>query len=687
MQTVVAIALLWVVAQAPSAEAQQLEDLGRQLRPLIETHQGKVAVAVRNLKTSAQFLHEANTPMPTASLIKVSVMVEAYRQVAQGKVSLDDRITLREEDKVPGSGILTTHFSPGLQLSLRDAIRLMIAYSDNTATNLVLDKIGLAAPAAAMREMGLENTRIHAKVFRRDTSIDVERSKQFGLGSTTAWETVELLDRLYSGKLADETLTAEMLGHLKACEERLKITRYLPARTVVYHKGGSVNDTRTAAAIMETASGPVALCVLTTGNADKSWSERNAGDLVCSNIARVVFEYFQSAPAQPEDPTLALGASGRKVEILQRTLNARLGESNAIDVDGEFGPQTEEAVNRFQKQAGLPVTGKADLATWKALQPLITDEPAGPDPETVNNQSLTRAPADPIDGLPYVTAKAWAIADGETGKLLWSADAQTPRDIASVTKIMTAYVVLSLAEKEPSVLDEIITFSRMADATPGSTSGVREGEQLSVKELLYGLMLPSGNDAAVALAEHFGNRFPSDPEQRAAGGDGADSKVTGSDPIAGFVDQMNRTAKALGMTQTNYSNPHGLTAEHHLSTPADQAILARHAWKLPLFRHYVGTRQRGCKLTTAEGITRNVVWRNSNQLLGIEGYDGVKTGTTTAAGACLVSTCQRDDKRLFVVVLGATSPDARYADTRNLYRYAWNKLQNGNHDSRSTNPQ
>jgi D-alanyl-D-alanine carboxypeptidase (penicillin-binding protein 5/6) len=138
---------------------------------------------------------------------------------------------------------------------------------------------------------------------------------------------------------------------------------------------------------------------------------------------------------------------------------------------------------------------------------------------------------------------------------------------------------------------------------------------------------------------------------------------------------MNRTAVELGMKDTHYENPHGLTAERHLSTPADLAKLAQQAWRLPLFRKYVSTRKRGARLTTAEGIARNVVWENSNKLLGIEGYDGIKTGTTDAAGACLVSTGIRDGRRLIVVVLGSTSPDARYVDTRNLYRYAWNQLQ------------
>src|SRR5262245_16530429 len=115
--------------------------------------------------------------MPTASLIKLPIMVEAYRQVSEDKISLTDQVTFKDEDKTPGSGILSTHFSSGASFTLRDAIRLMIAYSDNTATNLVLAKIGLPATNDQMEKLGLPNTKIHAFVFRPNSSIAPERSK------------------------------------------------------------------------------------------------------------------------------------------------------------------------------------------------------------------------------------------------------------------------------------------------------------------------------------------------------------------------------------------------------------------------------------------------------------------------------------------------------------------------------
>jgi D-alanyl-D-alanine carboxypeptidase (penicillin-binding protein 5/6) len=137
---------------------------------------------------------------------------------------------------------------------------------------------------------------------------------------------------------------------------------------------------------------------------------------------------------------------------------------------------------------------------------------------------------------------------------------------------------------------------------------------------------------------------------------------------------MNARATALGLWQTTYGNPHGLTVEGCGSTPREVATLTREALRQPLFREIVATRRRAIRLANIDGYERDVVWNNTNKLLGIEGYDGVKTGTTTPAGCCLASSGERGGRRLIVVVLGSTSTEARYADTRNLFRHAWRTL-------------
>src|SRR5438874_2041209 len=134
--------------------------LEAQLAPLAKAHKGKVAIAVKHLGSGESYSLNADEPMPTASLIKLAVMIEVYQQVAEGKVKLSDPITLRKEDKVQGSGVLNEHFTPGITFPLRDAVSLMIAVSDNTATNLVLDKIGIGATGERMEAWGFPNTKI-----------------------------------------------------------------------------------------------------------------------------------------------------------------------------------------------------------------------------------------------------------------------------------------------------------------------------------------------------------------------------------------------------------------------------------------------------------------------------------------------------------------------------------------------
>jgi D-alanyl-D-alanine carboxypeptidase (penicillin-binding protein 5/6) len=185
-----------------------------------------------------------------------------------------------------------------------------------------------------------------------------------------------------------------------------------------------------------------------------------------------------------------------------------------------------------------------------------------------------------------------------------------------------------------------------------------------VKELLFGLMLPSGNDASVSFAEHFGERL-------------ADKTAEGGDAVSAydsFIAAMNRKAEEIGMKDTHFNNPHGLPSAGHKTTARDLAHLGFESYKLPGFRELVSTPQHGYTVDSVSGYKRNIVWRNTNQLLRTEGYDGIKTGTTGAAGSCLVSTAERDGRRLIVVVLGSTSTDARYTDTRNLFRWAWKDL-------------
>ena len=286
--------------------------------------------------------------------------------------------------------------------------------------------------------------------------------------------------------------------------------------------------------------------------------------------------------------------------------------------------------------------------------------------------SLADKVPEPLSGPPIVSAEAWAIADAKTGKLLFGYKQDVQMPMASTTKLMTAWLVLRLAKQDPKVLDQEVTFSAFADSTGGSSATIRAGERLPVRELLYGLLLPSGNDAANALAEHFGGRFQKPPK----GMVWPHTTRPRSKPEAWFcfVAEMDRSARAMGMKDTQFWNPHGLDCKGHRTTAADLLILARRFMQSPLLRGYVATRRHRATLVSANGSSRQVTWRNTNQLLGIQGYGGIKTGTTSRAGACLVSSSTRKQDQLLMVVLGSSSSLGRYVDSRNLYRWAFREL-------------
>lgn len=284
-----------------SGQVLAAESLEGRIGPLIAAHQGEVAVCVKNLRTGETYAYRDDAVMPTASLIKLPIMIETYRQADAKTIDLDAMVVLKASDKVPGSGILTDHFTEGTTFPLRDAVHLMIAFSDNTATNLVLAAIGIPSTAATMERMGYPNTKAHSKVYRRDTSVFPERSERYGIGSTTAGEMTRICEALHKHQVVSEAASNAMLNHMKACDDKDKFPRFLPEGTPIAFKTGSVSDARTAAGIIDTPGGPVALCVLTEKNADTRFHPDNAGNVLIASIAREVYLYFGEKAKIPVD--------------------------------------------------------------------------------------------------------------------------------------------------------------------------------------------------------------------------------------------------------------------------------------------------------------------------------------------------------------------------------------------------
>jgi beta-lactamase class A len=192
MRTLLFCMMVTFVTCCPAAEPPKLPE---QLATIIKAHKGKVGFAYKNLATGEHWEHDPTEVMETASLIKVAIMIEAYRQADAKKLDLAKVVTLTKDDKVQGAGILTQHFSDGTTLALKDLIRLMIVYSDNTATNMVLDQVGIKNVNSTMKDLGFPETRINAKVFKgSSTSVDPERTKKYQLGSTSAADMLALFE-------------------------------------------------------------------------------------------------------------------------------------------------------------------------------------------------------------------------------------------------------------------------------------------------------------------------------------------------------------------------------------------------------------------------------------------------------------------------------------------------------------
>lgn len=237
-----------------------------------------------------------------------------------------------------------------------------------------------------------------------------------------------------------------------------------------------------------------------------------------------------------------------------------------------------------------------------------------------------------------VNSRAAVVIDRASHKVLFEKNAYSKVKMASTTKIMTAIVVL-----ENCKLDEIATVSAKAAGTGGSRIGLKTGDKISVNDLLYGLLLFSGNDTAVVLAEHVG------------------------ESIDGFADMMNKKAAELGLTNTCFKTPHGLDKEGHFTTAYELAILSDYALKNETFAKIVGTKNATIHIN---GTPKNI--KNTNELLGnLEGVYGIKTGFTNGANRCLVTACKRNNLDIISVALGADTKKFRTSDSIKMIEYSF----------------
>ena len=239
---------------------------------------------------------------------------------------------------------------------------------------------------------------------------------------------------------------------------------------------------------------------------------------------------------------------------------------------------------------------------------------------------------------PVLNARAAVIYDRKTKEIIWGKNENEKKAMASTTKIMTAIVVL-----EKGNLSDVFTISKKAANTGGSRLKINTNDKISVLDLLYGLMLRSGNDAAVALAEYVGGS------------------------IEGFAELMNKKATEIGLKNTHFVTPHGLDNIEHYTTAYELAVLTDYAMQNEKFSKIVNTKNTTISIN---GVARNIY--NTNELLGtLNGVNGVKTGFTNNAGRCLVTSCTRKGNQIITVVLGCDTKKYRTSDSIKLIEYAF----------------
>lgn len=284
----IALSLLALAASVGAAQTT-LRSLRPELEARIASHRGTVAVSVVDLQTGESLAIRGDDPFPSASIIKLPVLVELFQQVEAGRLRLDDPIMLIDADKVPGSGILQ-YLSAPHRLTLGDAALLMIILSDNTATNLILDKVGLRAVGERMEALGLPRSKVHSNTFRRATSIAMDSSVVYGLGVTTANEITRLLSLIYRGEAVSKAASEAMVEILKKQVYEEGIPRRLADDVVVAHKTGGLDAARHDCGIIYAAERDYALCILTRENIDQSWRIDNEAQLLFADLARMVHQ-------------------------------------------------------------------------------------------------------------------------------------------------------------------------------------------------------------------------------------------------------------------------------------------------------------------------------------------------------------------------------------------------------------
>ncbi len=315
-------------ANRPDAELQQT------VQAIASQHHGSVSLFAEDLNTGRTVAIQPDKPVATASVIKLAILFEALEQVRSGKTNFEDHVALKKGDQVAGSGVLLFMDTP-LQLTLKDLLTLMVVMSDNTATNLVIDELGLSNINARIGWMGLRDTYLYKKIIQPlkeplPPAIQAEQ-KKFGLGKTTAREMGRVMEQIYHCELGktgepvlpgDSALCATAMVMLGNQFYRGDIPRYLDgwnatgmgSGTAIGNKSGALDKVRNDVALVASKRGPIVISAFTFENKDESWQAGNEGEITIAKLAKAIVETWSPEGLAPNEykpaPTALLNRSG-----------------------------------------------------------------------------------------------------------------------------------------------------------------------------------------------------------------------------------------------------------------------------------------------------------------------------------------------------------------------------------------
>ena len=297
-----------LVLLAATAAAQPLQvALQDALRARIGSFQGSVSLYARNLDTGAAIGIREAEPVRTASTIKLAIMGAVFDTVARGQAKWTEPLTVTAAEKVSGSGIVASEISDGVQLPLRDLVHLMIVLSDNTATNMVLERITVDAVNAYLDSIGIRTTRSLRKIRGDGSQLKaasgwsaagkLPENQKYGIGVSTPRDMVAILEKLERGQLVGPDASREMIAILKRCQDNTGIRRRMGDLPVA-NKTGALDALRSDLGIVYSKSGRIAMAITVDGMPKADYSAENAGSLLIADLAKILVDGLAGGAAK-----------------------------------------------------------------------------------------------------------------------------------------------------------------------------------------------------------------------------------------------------------------------------------------------------------------------------------------------------------------------------------------------------